>query len=171
MAHEIKKYANSIRSKSKKVTQLLRRDQIKESEKLLAEVEGEMKKAHGKANKNLSVLGEGYYKEAIEEYVEARIYYSFLKGSETFVPSFLKVRLSEKIGGLADFTGELVRKAMTLASKKNMKKIEKYKDLIEEMIGELSKASFTGKLRAKYDDIERNLKKLEGVLYDIRKQK
>jgi len=169
LAHQMKSYANNIRSKSKKVTALLRRDKMKEAEALIEEVEDELKRAFETARHNLSVLSEGYYKEGIEEYVEAKIYYSFLKGKQTMFPEFLKVKFAEKIGGLADFTGELVRKAMTLASKKNMKKIEAYKDMIEEMASELSRAGFCGKLRSKYDDIERNVKSLERIIYDIKK--
>ncbi len=42
---------------------------------------------------------------------------------------------------------------------------------MENVIQELTKVGFQGKLRQKYDEVERNLRKLEGIIYDIKLKK
>ena len=62
----------------------------------------------------------------------------------------------------------MVRKAITLAGSKNFEKILDYKETVEKVIEEMTKIGLEGKLRQKYDEVERNLRKIEDILYDLR---
>ena len=73
------------------------------------------------------------------------------------------------LSAVCDLTGELVRKAVNQATKRKFKEVEKYRDTVEEIIGELIKLNMNnGHLRSKFDDAKRNLRRLEEMLYDIR---
>lgn len=113
-------------------------------------------------------MGQNSYKEGIEEYIEAITFFNFLTKSKKRIPDFVRIEPEEIVSGICDFTGELVRKAITIASVENLKQLFFYKKLIEEIVDELTKIGFRRKLRQKYDEVERNLKKIENILYDIK---
>jgi len=87
------------------------------------------------------------------------------------IPDFIKVGAEEIISGTCDFTGELVRRAVTIANLKNLQDLTLYQKAVENVAQELTKVGFRGKLRQKYDEVERNLRKLEDILYDIKLKK
>lgn len=165
---ELKKHSDQIRTKSKKAIALLRRDNLRESREVIEETENIFKTANKLIQKNSDLVNAGFYKEAVEEYLEAKIFFNFLGPTDQKIPVFIKAKPEEIIGGFCDFTGELVRKAITLAGSKNSGKILGYKEAIEKVIEELTKIGLEGRLRQKYDDVERNLRKIEDILYDLR---
>ncbi len=167
-AHENQKILNEIRSGSKKAIALLRRDNFEESKKEIKGAENLFKLVYEKIGKNRALVKQGAYTEAVEEYIEAIAFYSFLSGKKMKIPDFVEVYPEEMISGICDFTGELVRKAVTLADIKNFKKLIFYKREIENIAEELTKIGFQGKLRQKYDEAERNLKHIERIVYDIK---
>lgn len=160
--------SDMARSRSKKAISLLRRDHIKEANKALIEAERALKKMSGyiEAQPRLSELG--FYKDALEEYVEARTYESFVHGKKYALPDFVAIAMEEVIGGICDMTGELVRRAVTIAAPESIKEIRRYRDYTQSVIDQFSQVSFTGKLRNKYDSLERNVRRLEQILYDIK---
>jgi translin len=168
LMYELKKCADQIRSKSKKAIALLRRDNIKESQKIIKETENLFKEANKLIKKNKDLANAGFYKEAVEEYIEAKVFYNFLTESTEKIPDFIKAKSEEIISGVCDFTGELVRKAVTLANLDNFKQLIAYQRTIEKITEELTRVGLEGKLRHKYDELERNLRKLEDILYHLR---
>ena len=54
------------------------------------------------------------------------------------------------------------------SKKLSPKKREKFYKLIDNIAEDLTRIGFRGKLRQKYDEVERNLKHMEQILYDIR---
>lgn len=170
--YQTQKLSNEIRSKSKKATALLRRNNIKESENEIKECENLFKLINKISKKNRELLNQSFYKEAVEEYIEALTFYNFLTQSKRKKLSVLiKVEPEEIISGTCDFTGEIVRKAITIGSIENLKQLVSYKKVIENIAEELTKIGFQGKLRQKYDEVERNLRKMENILYDIKLKK
>ena len=165
---ELKKYSDQIRAKSKKVIALSRRDNLEESRQTIKETEGLFRAVNELIKKDRNLVDAGFYKEAVEEYIEAKFLLNFLSQNPEKIPNFIKAKPEEIIGGICDFTGELVRKAVTLADVKNLKKIIDYKKTIEKITEELTRIGFEGKLRQKYDETERNLRKIEDILYDLR---
>jgi len=171
LTYEIQKLSNQIRALSKKAIALLRRDNIKESKKEILKGESLFRLINRKIRKNKDLINQSFYKEAVEEYIEALTFYNFLTKSKKEIPDFVKVEPKEVISGICDFTGELVRRAITIASVKNFQQLLLYEKTIEDVVQELTKIGFRGKLRQKYDEVERNLRKIEDILYDIKLKK
>jgi len=168
LLYGIQKLSNEIRVKSKKAITLLRRDNIKESQKAIKEAEDLFKIINKLTKKNKDLLNQHFYKEATEEYVEALVYYNFLRTTKLKIPDFIEIKPEEIISGICDFTGELLRKAITIAEKKKLEQLNLYKRTMEDTIEQLTKVGFRGKLRQKYDEVERNSKKIEKILYEIK---
>jgi len=98
------------------------------------------------------------------------MYYGIIKDNKIQTLATLKVNEEDYLMGICDLTGELTRKAVTIANKEP-KEVEKIKDLVEEIFGEFIKFNLrNGELRKKADSIKWNLKKLEEIMYDIKKK-
>lgn len=171
LIYQLQKLSNQIRADSKKAIALLRRAHIKESQKAIKEAESDFELINKLIKKNSDLLNRGFYKEAVEEYIEALTFYNFLTESHKQIPDFVKADSEEIIGGICDFTGELVRKAITIAHSESSQEILLYKKAVENVVEELTKIGLMGKLRHKYDETERNLKRIEGILYEIKLKK
>ena len=171
LLYGIQKLSNEIRASSKKVIALLRRENIKESEKTFKNIENRFRLINEVVEQHKDLLNQNFYKEAVEEYIEAITFYNFLTKSKKKTSKFIKVEPKEFISGICDFTGELVRRAITIASPKNLKELTLYQKTVEDIVQELTKVGFQGKLRQKYDETERNLRKLENIIYDIKLKK
>ena len=124
----------------------------------------ELSKKYGKGNR---LRFEGSYKAAIEEYVEAKLFTQLMRGKKIDAIKIGNIGPEEYLGGLADVTGELVRQAVLQSTKNNYKNIKLYYEITEEIVGFMLKLYMTGYLRQKFDETKRNLKRLEGILYDI----
>jgi predicted translin family RNA/ssDNA-binding protein len=162
------KLSNKIRAKSKKAIALLRRDNTEESKEIIKEVENLFRLVNKVFKRNRCLINQNFYKEAVEEYIEAITLYNFLTKPPKEIPDFVEARPEEIISGTCDFTGELLRRAITIANPENLKDLVLYKKTIENIAEGLTKVGFRGKLRQKYDEVERNLRKIENILYDIR---
>jgi predicted translin family RNA/ssDNA-binding protein len=168
LLYGIQKLSNEIRVNSKKVIALLRRENIRESKETIEEIENRFKLINEALKQHKDLLNQNFYKEAVEEYIEAITFYNFLTESQKKTSKFIKAEPEEIISGICDFTGELVRKAITVASSKNIQVITSYQKTVENIIQELTKVGFQGKPRQKYDEVERNLRKLEDIIYDLK---
>ncbi len=167
----IQKISNEVRALSKKAIALLRRDNAEESKKIIKKIENFFRLINKAITRDKGLIEQSFYKEAVEEYIEAITFYNFLTKSDKGVPKFVEVKPEEIIAGTCDFTGELLRKAITIASVENFKQIGEYKKIIEDIAEQLTKIGFKGKLRQKYDEVERNLSKIEDIIYDIKLKK
>ena len=166
--YEIQKLSNEIRVLSKKAITFFCKENIKEGESMIKNAEEQFKLINKIIKQNKDLLSQNFYKEAAEEYIEAVTFYNFLTRSKKEIPDFLKVEPEEVISGICDFTGELVRRAVTIASPRNFKEIIFYRETVENVINEIAKVGFQGKLRQKYNEAQRNLSKLEDIIYDIK---
>ncbi|MFH1456527.1 MAG: hypothetical protein ABIF17_00225 [Patescibacteria group bacterium] len=160
--------ANNIRVESKKAIALSRRDNFNDVKDLFRSINNNFKDFNKFAKQEPSVIYEGFYSEAVEEYIEAVYFYEFLNKNKVDIPKYIKTTPEQVIAGVCDFTGELVRKAVNMATQENMHQLEKFYKAIENIAEDLTSIAFRGKLRQKYDEVERNLKRLEQILYDIR---
>ena len=112
------------------------------------------------------MIYEGSFKIAIQEYVEAILYYEFVKNGN--FPD-LKVIPEQFILGLADLPGELVRRAVFLAGKGHTEKVIHIKDQVDMLYGELLKFDFRdNEIRRKVDAIKYELRKLEDLVLDLK---
>lgn len=159
--------SNIILHDSKRVIFALHRKNIKQAEETLASAEKALANLENKFSFE-RISEEGAYKAACEEYVEAKMFYFYIKGKEVGKINGIKLNLESVLGGLCDFTGELVRLAVNKASEGKFKDAEKIKKAINEIMGELVEFDMTGYLRTKYDQAKTNLKKIEQINYDIK---
>ena len=156
-----------VRKNSKHIIALLRRDHIRQANTMIKEVESLIKQGLQEAGNVVTLPAEGFYREAIEEYVEAKIYHAFVTSQALTFPKYLKLSHWDMLGGWSDFTGELVRRAISLAHEQDISDIRQLKEVTEKVVELFSQVSFSGKLRNKYDATERNLKRLEEILYEL----
>jgi translin len=120
--------------------------------------------------KNNLLEKEGSYKAASQEYVEAILFYEFVKNRK--IPSHIELNVNgeDYLLGLCDLTGELGRLAVIKATNKNFDDVKEIKNLTEDIFGEFLKLNpRNGELRKKSDSIKWNLKKIEELLYDCSK--
>ena len=87
---------------------------------LVKEMENEKKALDLIAKYSSKLLYEGSFKIAVQEYVEALLYYNFVKTGKLID---IKVQPEHFVLGLADLPGELVRKAVFLAGKGEVDKV------------------------------------------------
>jgi predicted translin family RNA/ssDNA-binding protein len=153
---------------SKKLIYSVHKSNKSESESEFIEAKKEFKKLCDILSKNEDLKNEGSFSEACQEYTEGVLYYDFVFG--------LKLRSCEEIGvtqddyllAVADLTGELVRRAVSLVIKGKKDDVYDIYDFVEYVYKELLDFDFrNGNLRKKFDSIRWNLNKLEDILYDL----
>jgi translin len=151
---------------SKQVIYAVHRDEISSAAKLLKSMDKEKQALETIAKYNHRMLSEGSYKIAIQEYVEAVLYFNFVKTGKL---SNLSVQPGHFVLGLADLPGELVRKAVFLAGKGEVDKVIKIKDEVDNIYGQLLKFDFRdNEIRRKVDAVKYDLRKLEDLVLDLK---
>lgn len=163
------KKSRDILKLSKQIIYAVHRDDLKETAKLVGEIETEKKKIDSFVSKNSKLESVGAYKVAIGEYVEAILYYSFIVHKKIPTHKSLKVTTEHYLFGLIDLTGELGRKAVQLAGKGDFEDVVEIRDLVSEIYGELLKFDFReSELRKKFDSVKYDLRKLEDLVLDLK---
>ncbi|HLC96708.1 MAG TPA: hypothetical protein VJH97_05285 [Candidatus Nanoarchaeia archaeon] len=166
--HLIKK-ARDVLKLSKQLIYAAHRGDKKEASELYQQAQNEKKALDKIASADPKLYYEGSYSQAIQEYVEALAYHDFSTAGKIPTVAALKVDEEDYLSGIADLTGELTRKAVTVANKEP-KEVERIKDVVEEIFGQFLKFNLrNGDLRKKADQIKWNLKKLEELEYDVNK--
>jgi len=145
---------------SKQIIYSCHRSDLSSAAKLIKEISIKVKQLDKKKNYDTGISS-----VAFQEYVEAVVFFEFIKNNR--VPNFdeLNVEVEDYLAGLADLTGELGRKAVHDAIKKDFNNVLKIKDVVEEIHGEFLKFDLrNGELRKKSDSIKWNLNKLEDLV-------
>lgn len=163
--------SNMALHRAKQAIFSLHRDQISEAEKILSEAENIFLKLKPHFQSALDLKYSGAYKAALEEYLEAKLFWQVMKFGRIKGGCKIRAGFDVYIAALADLTGELNRKIILLATAGDIKRAEKFKELIADIVAELIKLDLTGYLRHKFDDAKRNLKKSEEVIYDLKIRK
>lgn len=160
------KKSRDILKLSKQVIYAVHRDEMKQAALLLQKIEKERKELDKIAGHSHKMVYEGSYKIALQEYVEAVLYYNFVKSGKLVD---LPVLAEHYILGLADLPGELVRKAVFLAGKGQTEKVLAIKDEVDRIYGELLKFDFRdNEVRRKVDAVKYDLRKLEDLVLDLK---
>jgi predicted translin family RNA/ssDNA-binding protein len=165
---QLKKLSEDIRVSAKSGIALLRRRHDRAAHGHIRQAEKSLRRTGNLVKRKPSLSQAGFFREAVEEYVEAKALQSYLTRQALIFPPAVEIPLEEKIGGLSDFSGELVRRAITIAARKTRSEIEEHAKFVSQMTEIFAKISFSGKLRNKYDALEKNLKRLEEILYQLR---
>jgi len=145
------------------------RGDLTQAQSLIKEIEKERSDLNKITHHSTFLLSEGSYKIAVQEYVEALLYFHVIKNKKMPTHTQLKVQSKHYLLGLCDLTGEIVRKAVYLAGKGQYKEVIKFKDLVDQIYGELLKFNFREpEIRRKFDSIKYDLKKLEDLVLDLK---
>jgi len=164
------KKAREVLKLSKRLIYSVHRNNLNESNSLFKEAKKSKADIDKIAKKHKKLAYEGSYSDAMQEYAEAICYYSFIKQNKIPLRKDIGVSTKDYLLGICDLSGELVRKAVSLAVKRKYKEVEKIKTIIEEIYNEFLKFDLRNSmLRKKSDSIKYNLKRIEEVVYDIRK--
>ena len=163
------KKSRDVLKLSKQIIYGVHRDDLNEAGRLVKKIEIEKKKAEIVVAKNSKLESIGAYRVAIGEYVEAMLYYHFIKNKKIVTHKFLRVTTEHYLLGLIDLTGELGRKAVQYAGSGNFKKVVGIRDMVSEIYGELLKFDFRDSdMRRKFDSVKYDLKKLEDLVLDLK---
>ncbi len=163
--------SNQALHQAKQAIFALHRDEFSQAQKLLLQIEKILIGLQPNLKKVPDFKYTGAYKAALEEYLEAKLFYQVLKFGKISPVTKIKIGFADYLAASCDLTGELVRKIILLATEGDIKKAKELKELITEIVSELTKINLTGYLRHKYDDAKRNLKKAEEILYDLKIRK
>lgn len=160
------KKSRDVLKLSKQLIYSVHRDEMDQANGLLEEIKSEVINLDKIAVYDPKLVYEGSYKVAIQEYVEAVLYYNFIKNGDLID---LDVIPTHYILGLADLPGELVRKAVYLAGKEKYSEVVKIKDMVDDIYGKLLEFDFrNNEIRKKVDGIKYDLRKLEDLVLDLK---
>lgn len=167
LREEVIKSSRDVLKTSKQAIFLLHRDDIDRAGKMLDEIENMLMGMKKLFSRERRLQYEGYYKDCLEEFVEAKLFYNFLQKGNIEINSKVDLSFDDYLGGLCDLTGEILRKAVQIATQKKYTQLTLYQRAVEKILGELIKFDLTSKLRSKYDAAKRNLRRIEEIMYDV----
>ncbi len=166
---ELIKKSRDVLKLSKQIIYAVHRDEMKEAETLVKDMQKHLKALNEYVKKNKKMYHQGSYKVAIQEYVEAMLYYHFVCSHRLMTRAELGVETDYYLLGLCDLSGELARKAIAAASKGMYKEpfvIKEFLDAVYELM--LRFDIRDGELRGKFDSIKYDLKKLEDICFELK---
>ncbi len=148
---------------SKQIIYSMHRNDFDNAAKLLKEIHGRIKLLDKNKNYDTSISCVAY-----QEYVEAVAFFELIKNNRLPTAKNLNIDVFSYLSGLADLTGELGRKAVHDAIKKDFESVLNIKNIVEEIYGEFLKFDLrNGELRKKSDAIKWNLNKLEDLVFSL----
>ncbi len=161
------KDSNDALFQAKRVIFSLHRDQVGEAKEKLNTAKVLLVKISKEFGKDSRALDEGAYKAALEEFVEAELFYQFVTTGKIGEIKGLKVSSESYVAGLTDVPGELYRYAIKAATARDTKIVKACAEVAEEIIGELIECNLTSYLRNKFDQAKTAVHKLEHVVYEL----
>jgi len=164
---DVIKSSNTALHHAKRIIFALHRKNIVEAEAKIKEVEKTFKEIVVKYKKDPKIFNEGSYKAALEEYVEAKLFYLFLQNKKMGKITEVNIPPEIYIAGLADVPGEMLRYAVMSATNKDFVMVKKCVEAGSDIIGEMIEFNLTSYLRTKFDQAKGALRKLEEVQYEV----
>ncbi|MEK7084440.1 MAG: hypothetical protein AAB932_04360 [Patescibacteria group bacterium] len=116
--------------------------------------------------KNAHASDEGSYKAAVEEFVEATIFFQFVTSGYIGRISAIPVSNEQYLAGLCDVPGELLRYAINAATERDMTLVASSAAMAKDIVGELIECNLTSYLRTKFDQAKQAVHKLEQIVYE-----
>ncbi len=159
--------SNDALHHSKRAIFALHRDDKIEAKIKLNQAKEIFQKMDSEFKKEPRVFHEGSYKAAAEEYVEACLFYQFVKKDNIGGVAGLSVSPEVFTAGLCDVPGELYRYAVKAATNKDLDMVKQCADAAQEIIGELIEFNLTKYLRTKFDQAKAAVQRLEGIVYEL----
>ncbi|MDD5687296.1 MAG: hypothetical protein PHE88_05640 [Elusimicrobia bacterium] len=157
--------SNDTLHNAKRIIFTLHRGETGEAKKKLLEIEQVLRQLEKKFGFE-RISEEGSYRAAVEEYVEAKMFYFVMVNKKIDRIKEINLNYGSYLGGLCDLTGELVRRAVNEAAAGNLDEVPKMKKIINDIMAELIEFDMTGYLRTKYDQAKHNLGRIEQIDYE-----
>ena len=164
---EVIKLSSDAISASKRAIFALHRDDAAAAAKLLAEAETRIGEVEAAIKAQPDLAGEGSFRAALEEYLEARLYRQYLADGSIGRVEGEHIDYDIYLAGLTDLTGEMQRRQVRLATEGKLAEAKRIKELIEAIVAELLEMDLGGYLRTKFDQTKNNLRRAEEVLYEL----
>jgi translin len=161
------KHSNDILKYSKQAIFALHRDNLKDAKQKIDEAGKELRYLEEKIKDEEGLKYEGSYLAALEEFVEANLFYQFIKTGKVGEIKEFAIGTNSYLGGFCDLTGEIVRRAVYLATKRKYKEVAKCQKAIEGILSQLIQMNLAGYLRTKFDQAKNSLRKIEDIMYDL----
>jgi len=147
------------------------RDDIPSATQLVTQAKQAIDKAHEQLAKS-GLQDVGILNAALEEYIESACYIHFVQTGT--IPSIQELQLPTGtkpelyLQGLCDCAGELARRAVRAATKKDETSVKQIYDFLEKLLTEYMKFDFrSSELRKKTENLKYSLNKVEGIWYDL----
>lgn len=137
------------------------------AKKLVDQAGEQLEKLQKKLKDQPRFLNDGNLLAALEEFGEAWLVVEFARGKKLGFPKKPHLAPEQQIGALADFTGELSRRAVLKATERKYKEVEKMYATVSDVVRHLAEADLTGQARQKFDEAKRNLKRIEEIRYEL----
>lgn len=164
---EVIKMSGDAQQHAKKAIFALQRDDKDGGSERLRLSEGLLLDLNKKFKSDQRLFDEGSYRAALEEYVEAVIFNSYVHAKPIGKIKGLEVDSDTFISGLCDVPGELYRYAIRAATARDFPLTKKCYEYAQEIVGELMDMDLTGYHRNKFDQAKQALHKLEQVVYEV----
>jgi len=166
--HNVIGQSNTALKSSKQAIFDMHRNDLTKARKTLDIVKKQLNDIQKKlVAKHPQLKYQGALLAAIEEYLEAELFYQALTAKKITSVKGVEANANSYIGAICDMTGELTRRAVLKATEKEYETVDLYFELVSDVVGALIQFDLTGHLRQKFDDAKRNLKRIEGIRYDI----
>lgn len=164
---EVIKDAGDALHHAKRAIFSLHRSDIRDAKKKLKQAEQLLTSIEKKLGKKIDIHHEGSYNAAVEEYVEATLFWQFLHKEPLGPITNLDIKPAVYIAGLCDLPGELYRFAIISATNDDQEMVHQCAKAANDIIGELMEFNLTSYLRNKFDQAKSAAHKLEKVVYDL----
>jgi predicted translin family RNA/ssDNA-binding protein len=164
---EVIKGAGDAQHLAKRAIFALQRGDSKEAQAKLADAEKLYRELNKKYRSTPLLFSEGSYTAGLEEYVEARLFYSFVQNTKMGKIKELPVSDEIYIAGMCDVPGELYRFAIRAATVRDFATVQRCATTSDEIIGILVEFNLTSYLRTKFDQAKQAHQKLEQVIYEV----
>lgn len=153
---------------TKHIIYSLHRGEINQAENDLKKAKKKLFELKKLIYENPKLITQGSTKIAVQEYIEAYSYYTFIKYKK--LPKYNEDYIDPEyyILGLCDLAGELTRRAVNSSLKNDFKKTLETKKLFEDLYDLLMQLDVKGELRPKIDSIRWELNKLDQMVFDLK---
>ncbi|MBI4144951.1 hypothetical protein HY493_01985 [Candidatus Woesearchaeota archaeon] len=163
------KDSRDVLKSSKAAIYSMHRNDAKTAEQQLKRARATISALHNVIATDAHLAQVGAYIDAVEEFVEASCYASYLKDGTLPSPEELGVHTEVYLPGLCDLMGELVRKAINSAIADDPKTALRIRDFVKDTYEELMLFDFPNSpVRRKFDSIKYGLEKLEDLALQLK---
>lgn len=117
---------------------------------------------------NYPTLRQGAVSNSLEEWAEALLTLEWVENKRIYLKKEMEiVNSTEYIGALSDFTGEIGRIAVTIASSRSIQPIKAILEADLTISASLMILNITGKYSKKVEAVNNNLRKVEDIVYEL----